>query len=240
VPQFSLWDIYSHALGKLSRFVKEIQSHIRLRASGDRHEVRQSYIPSFFNSLVRRLEVEGKDAVPDIIQIMDDYFLTKEDWDSIVELGVGPCDEKTVRIATQAKSAFTRQYNLMSHPMPFMKSSSVAATKAGKKEVPDIEDAIVESEDESPPDTEKVDNDEDIAKDKYVKQPKKKAAPKAKAKAKTKAKTKAKAESKSDDDDDDDDDDDEKPKKTAKAIRGKATAGRGGAKAARGGKAKMT
>jgi len=180
------------------RFVKEIQSHIRLRSSGDRHEVRQSYIPSFFNTLVRRLQIEGKDAVPDIIEIMDDYFLTKEDWDNIIELGVGPCDEGTVQIPSAVKSAFTRMYNQQSHPMPFMKSSSVAATKAAKKDVPDIEDAIIESEDEAPPDIEKADDDEDITKDKYVKQPKKKPAAKGKAKAKggeekPKAATKAKA-----------------------------------------------
>jgi replication factor C subunit 1 len=181
---------------------------------------------------VRRLEVEGKDAVPDIIQVMDDYFLTKEDWDSIVELGVGPCAEGTVQIPSLTKAAFTREYNKMSHPMPFMKASSVVAAKASKKEVPDIEDAIVESEDEAPLD-EKEDDDEDITKDKYVKQPKKKAAPK---KAAPKAKGKAKA--KADSDEDDEDSEEEKPKKTTKAIRGKAAAGRGGAKTARGGRAK--
>jgi replication factor C subunit 1 len=182
---------------------------------------------------VRRLEVEGKDAVPDIIQVMDDYFLTKEDWDSIVELGVGPCAEGTVQIPSLTKAAFTREYNKMSHPMPFMKGSSVTATKASKKEVPDIEDAIVESEDEAPVD-EKADDDEDITKDKYVKQPKKKAAPKKAApKAKGKAKAKAKADS-----DEDEDSEDEKPKKTTKATRGKAAAGRGGARAARGGRTK--
>lgn len=191
------------------RFIKEIQSHMRLRSSGDRHEVRQSYIPSFFNSLVRRLEVEGKDAVPDIIQIMDDYFLTKEDWDNIIELGVGPSDEGTVQIPSAVKSAFTRMYNQQSHPLPFMKASSVAATKAAKKDVPDIEDAIVESEDEAPPDVEKGDDEDDITKDKYVKQPKKKPAAKGKAKAK---------------------DGEEKPKAASKA--------KGGAKAAPKGRAK--
>lgn len=229
---FTSWLGNNSKMGKLSRFVKEIQSHIRLRASGDRHEIRQSYIPSFFNQLVRRLQVEGKDAVPEIIQIMDDYFLTKEDWDAIVELGVGPCDENTVQIPSQTKSAFTREYNKMSHPMPFMKASSVAATKASKKEVPDIEDAIIESEDESPPDVEKDDED-DISKDKYVKQPKKKAALKKAAAPKGKGKAKVKEDS-----DEDDEESDEKPKKMTKAARGKVAAGRGGAKAARGGRAK--
>lgn len=57
--------------------------------------------------------------------------------------------------------------------MPFMKASNVAATKAAKKDVPDIEDAIIESEDEGPAEP-LVDEDEefDLSKDKYVKQAK--------------------------------------------------------------------
>jgi replication factor C subunit 1 len=197
--------------------VKEIQSHIRLRASGDRHEVRQSYIPSFFNMLVRRLEIEGKEIIPEVIKTMDYYFLTREDWDNIIELGVGPMGDDTVQIPTQTKSAFTRLYNQMAHPMPFMKASSVAGTKAAKKEVPDIEDAIVESEDEGPADVDKgEDEDADLSKDKYVKQPKKKAAPKAKAKGKHV-------------------ENDDKETKT-KAARGKAAAGKGAS--AKGGRGK--
>lgn len=102
----------NYPVGKLSRFIKEIQSHIRLRTSGDRHEVRQQYLPMFHSMLVRRLEREGKDSLDDIIEMMDEYFLTKEDWDSIIELGVGPMREETVKIPTLTKTAFTRTYVL--------------------------------------------------------------------------------------------------------------------------------
>lgn len=43
---------------------------------------------------------------------MDDYFLSKEDWDTIVELGVGDIDYETVlkkKISPQAKAALTRK-----------------------------------------------------------------------------------------------------------------------------------
>jgi len=59
--------------------------------------------------LAKRLEVEGKDSLESIIETMDDYFLTKEDWDAIIELGVGPLDMGGLNIPTQTKSAFTRQ-----------------------------------------------------------------------------------------------------------------------------------
>ena len=81
---------------------------MRLRISGDRQEVRQQYLPVLFDKLVRRLQVEGKEAVPAIIEVMDEYFLTKEDWDAILELGVGGNEMEGVKIETSAKSAFTR------------------------------------------------------------------------------------------------------------------------------------
>lgn len=43
---------------------------------------------------------------------MDDYFLSKEEWDYLVELGVGDRqDERVLKgIATATKTAFTRKY----------------------------------------------------------------------------------------------------------------------------------
>ena len=83
---------------------------MRLRCSGDRHEIRQQYIPILWTRLVKNLLVNGKDAIPFIIDLMDSYFLTKDDFDAILELGVGPMDQDCVRIETQVKSTFTRMY----------------------------------------------------------------------------------------------------------------------------------
>ena len=47
-------------------------------------------------------------AVEEVIELMDSYYLTREDFDSIKELGVGPQDEERVNIDTQTKSTFTR------------------------------------------------------------------------------------------------------------------------------------
>ncbi|KAJ6279280.1 replication factor c subunit 1 [Bipolaris maydis] len=180
-----------------SRMVKEIQAHMRLRSSGDRHEIRQQY----------KLQKEGKEAVPEIIELMDSYYLTKDDFDAIMELGID----------SQAKSTFTRLYNQQSHPLPFMKASTVTAPKKQAKEKPDLEEAIEESDEGEVIEEIKDEDDEDVdlSKDKYVKQPKKKAAPKKPAAAKKGAK-KAK-----DEDSEDEEDEDAKPKGKGK---GKAKA----------------
>lgn len=164
----------------MSRYVKEIQGHMRLRSSGDRDEIRQQYMPLVWEKLVRRLQNEGKDSVEEVIDFMDSYFLTREDWDALLELGLGPMDESTVKLETQTKAAFTRVYNQRSHPLPFMKASNVVAPKKTPKEKPDIEDAIDESDEDEVVEEESKEQDEeeelDLKKDKYVSLPKKKAA----------------------------------------------------------------
>ena len=105
---FTSWLGNNSKHGKLSRYVKEIQSHMRLRTSADRHEIRQQYLPALWTQLVRKMEVEGKEAVEDVIELMDSYFLTREDFDAIMELGVGPQRQELVSLDTQTKSTFTR------------------------------------------------------------------------------------------------------------------------------------
>ncbi|KAI9792417.1 MAG: hypothetical protein M1816_002301 [Peltula sp. TS41687] len=230
------------ASGKLSRFVKEIQGHMRLRASGDRHEIRQQYLPSLWYEMIQKMQIQGKEAVQDVIDLMDSYFLTKEDYDAIMELGVGPMDMERVRIDTQTKATFTRLYNQQSHPLPFIKASTVVAPKTASRDKPDLEEAIEESEEDdellaADPDVKKEDEEAnlDLSKDKYVKQPKKKAAPNKTAakKAPTTKKGKAKADESEEEEEEVDDESEEEIKPTkGRGSKAKAstTTGKGRAK----------
>lgn len=188
---------------------------MRLRSSGDRDEIRQQYMPLIWEKVIRKLMDEGKDSVDEVIDFMDAYFLTREDWDALLELGLGPMDESTVKLDTQTKAAFTRVYNQRSHPLPFMKASNVVAPKNTPKEKPDIEDAIDESDEEVVEEAPDADESEelDLKKDKYVSLPKKKGGSTAKGK---KGKQSA-------GDDEPNDDEDKKPKK-GKARKPKAKA----------------
>lgn len=202
---------------------------MRLRASGDRHEIRQQYLPLLWYRLVKELETKGKEGIGGIIELMDSYFLTKDDWDAILELGVGPMDERSISIPTQTKIAFTRTYNLCSHPLPFMKAGSIVAPKA-KRDKPDLEEAFddLDEGDEILDDDvdEDVDEDDkplDLKKDKYVKAPKKKAkgAPK-RASAKVKGKGKAKNESDEELQDEEISEENSKPAKGKGMAKGKS------------------
>ncbi|RSL60872.1 hypothetical protein CEP54_006503 [Fusarium duplospermum] len=208
---FTSWLGNNSKSGKLGRYIREIHSHMRLRSSGDHHEIRQQYLPVLWDQLVNRLQHEGNDAVGEVIDLMDSYFLTRDDFDAIQELGVGPMNEERVKIETKTKAAFTRTYNAMSHPVPFMKASNVVAPKAQPKEVPDLEEAVEDDDAEiaEAPEVEEDDDEIDFKKDKYIKQPK--------AKKATKKATKAAA----------DDDDEEKPKRGRAKAKATGTKGKG-------------
>lgn len=202
---------------------------MRLRASGDRHEIRQQYLPFLWYRLIKDLEQNGKDQVETVIDLMDSYYLTKDDWDAIMELGVGPMNMESIKIDTQSKSAFTRIYNQKSHPLPFMKASNILAPRKSTKDKPDLEEALDNSDDDDDPtvDAADVDDDEDapldLKKDKYVKAPKKKIVEKKAAlKPKGKAKMNERSEEDINDDDDDDDEEEVKPKKRRAPAKGKS------------------
>ncbi|KAF4631959.1 hypothetical protein G7Y89_g6175 [Cudoniella acicularis] len=225
--QFTSWLGNNSKQSKLVRYVKEIQSHMRLRTSGDRHEIRQQYLPVLWTRLVKRLELEGKSSVEDIIELMDSYFLTKDDLDYIMELGLGPQDESNVKLDTQAKSTFTRLYNQQSHPMPFMKAGNIMApTAKSKTDKPDLEEALDEDDDaEVIADVEPKEEDENIEdvlkKDKYIKKPKAKKA------AAPKKASKKKAAKDDEMDIDDESEKDVKPKKRQSKAKPAAAKGKG-------------
>ncbi|KAI0472363.1 DNA replication factor C, large subunit [Xylaria cf. heliscus] len=214
--QFTTWLGNNSKYGKLGRYIREIHSHMRLKASGDHNEIRQQYLPVLWTQLIKRLADEGKESVEEVIELMDSYFLTREDFDSIKELGVGPQHEEAVSIESQTKATFTRLYNSMSHPIPFMKPTAVVGSKKATKDKPDLEEAIDDEDDAEAPEAAEIvedEDDDDITKDKYIKKPK------AKAKGAKRAPKKAsKAEA-------DDNGDDDKPKgkgRKAGAAKGKA------------------
>lgn len=182
-------------LNKANRLLREIRAHLRLRTSGDRHEIRRDYIPMFFKKLPKALELGGVDSIPQIIEVMDEYFLTKDDYDSLLDLGIGENDKDQVegRIASATKSSFTRQYNKGSHPTAFIPTAGgPPPKKVSAADMPDFEDAVELSEDEAAVgvNEDEVSDDDspiDLKKDKFIQAPKK-----SKAAATTSKKGKAK------------------------------------------------
>ncbi|KAG9304278.1 hypothetical protein G9A89_019840 [Geosiphon pyriformis] len=156
---FPSWLGQNSKMGKYQRRLQEIQSRMRLKISGDKNEVRQSYLPALLSALTNPLIQDGTDGVPQVVELMDEYYLTKDDWDVMIEFELVRNDGETLlkKISTSTKGALTRKYNATTHPLPFTRLSTMAkVTKvsSASAEVPDVEEAIeiddvIEEEEES-------------------------------------------------------------------------------------------
>lgn len=107
---FPAWFGKNSTQTKLSRLLSEIQMRMRMKVSGDRREVLMSYLPVLYPMLVEPLKESGTE-LDQIIDLMDDYYLTKEDWDSLIEvMAIGQAPEEVLKqIPSTTKSAFTRK-----------------------------------------------------------------------------------------------------------------------------------
>ncbi|GAA5961951.1 hypothetical protein JCM8115_001625 [Rhodotorula mucilaginosa] len=204
-PNFPAWLGKNSTQGKLGRALGEIQIRMRLRVSGDKREIRQSYLPTLFPRLVSPLVEHGTEGVQEVIDLMDQYYLSKEEWDAIVEMGIGEgmsVEQVLKSIPTATKSAFTRKYNSSDHPIPYYKPEAGRAKAkkiAPQGEAPDLEEAFV---DEDLAEADLVDDDEgdsasdgpdSFAKDKMIKAKKLKGAAAASKKKATTTAAKGKA-----------------------------------------------
>ncbi|KAI9137395.1 replication factor RFC1 C terminal domain-containing protein [Paraphysoderma sedebokerense] len=162
---------------KGNRMLKELAIHMRLKISADKNELRQSYLPTLIPRLTLPLIHDQQDDVPKIIDTMDEYYISREDWDSILDLALGEYNSEVIskKIPSTAKSRFTREYNKRSHPVPLgsgLSSTKKSKAAASSSVVPDLED-VHELEDEGDVKEEEDDGDDDISKDKLIQQPKK-------------------------------------------------------------------
>ncbi|KAJ3020651.1 hypothetical protein HKX48_000445 [Thoreauomyces humboldtii] len=149
---FPQWFGKNSSQTKATRQLKEIQSHMRTHVSGTKRDVRLTYLPVLAPALAKPLITEKQDAIEGVIDFMDEYWLTRDDWDSVMELGMGTIGTKALssKIDTNVKTAFTRAYNKGTHPnqVPLMgkpQKNVGGAAAAGFDEAPDNEDVALES-----------------------------------------------------------------------------------------------
>ncbi|KAJ2211659.1 DNA replication factor C complex subunit Rfc1, partial [Coemansia sp. RSA 487] len=173
--------------GKLGRMLCDVQSHMRLRVSADKTEIRKSYVPAMVPELVAPLASQGAGGIADVISTMDHYYLTKEHWDAMLELHLD--GEKMLKqIPTAVKSAFTREYNKGSHPLAYQTLKGVASGKAVSDAAsvgalrPDTEE-YVDLDDEGDDADDSTSNNDDEDSDALVKPVRRKAGAKKGAKA---------------------------------------------------------
>ncbi|KAI3641602.1 hypothetical protein MIR68_000353 [Amoeboaphelidium protococcarum] len=163
---------------KCWRLLKELALHLKLKISGDKNEVRQDYMAVLVKRLTDPLIRDGADAIQDVITQLDEYYLSKEDWEAMLELSLGDYQQDRVmkKIPTSVKSAFTRQYNKQSHNTPFAIQNIPKKIKGTgmsmKVDLEELADADYAEEEEQNPDGGDDDNndgDGSVEMDKMIK-----------------------------------------------------------------------
>eukprot|EP01111_Echinosteliopsis_oligospora_P008539 TRINITY_DN24294_c0_g1_i1.p1 TRINITY_DN24294_c0_g1~~TRINITY_DN24294_c0_g1_i1.p1 ORF type:complete len:202 (-),score=56.96 TRINITY_DN24294_c0_g1_i1:44-649(-) len=115
-PLFPQWLGKNSTTGKKMRLLSEMQAHMRTAVSADKSQIRLEYIPHLIPSLTLPLVSLGQQAIEDVIEVMDEYCITREDWASMLEIDdIQGRDSILSSIPSTVKSAFTRKYNSDHH-----------------------------------------------------------------------------------------------------------------------------
>eukprot|EP00730_Choanoeca_flexa_P020364 TRINITY_DN9951_c0_g1_i1.p1 TRINITY_DN9951_c0_g1~~TRINITY_DN9951_c0_g1_i1.p1 ORF type:complete len:958 (+),score=287.12 TRINITY_DN9951_c0_g1_i1:296-2875(+) len=115
--QFPQWLGKMSTTGKHVRYVAELQQHMRMAVSADRRDMRLGYIPFIRRQLNAKLAA-GADTVSEAVEMMDQYYLTRGDFDLINELDTLK-GMKEYKLETSVKRAFTNTYKKEAKARPF-------------------------------------------------------------------------------------------------------------------------
>lgn len=186
---FASWLGQNSTTGKFIRLLQDLYYHSKICTSGTKNDFRTEYIPTLKQVLLLPILTNGSESIPDVIKTLDTYYLSKDDWDTVMTFLVGPQETSVQlkKIPTAVKSAFTRQYNSMKHPVSSYHTAIAVTSSGASTPKADLEETIEQEEDDTK-DDEQENNDDDLEtslkKDKLlsVAKPRKRAASKSLAK----------------------------------------------------------
>lgn len=162
LPAFPGWFGKNSKQGRVDRILQELQKHMRMHISANKIGVGLDYLSVLKNMLSKPLIRHGADGIDQVIKVMNEYSLTRDDFDTILELSTWPGSKDPMSmIDSKVKAAFTRTYNKQATMNPFT-TVDIKKLKAIKTtdDNPENGDDAPSSDDEK---------DEDITKDSMIK-----------------------------------------------------------------------
>ncbi|KAM5192693.1 replication factor C subunit 1 [Mantella aurantiaca] len=164
-PNFPSWLGKYSSTGKHDRITQELAMHTSLRTRTSKSALNLDYLSYMRDRLVHPLTTLGSDGVQDVVDLMDTYYLMKEDFDNIMEIcSWGGKASPFSKVDPKVKSAFTRSYNKEAHLTPY----SLQMVKATKRDTASASLETEYSEDMNTEDNQAEDND-DVGEDAMVK-----------------------------------------------------------------------
>lgn len=128
---------------KRARILRELAMHTSGSFSGGAQGIRMDYFGPLRERLVNPLKERGAAAVPEVIQMLDDFHMSKDDWDTLcAEFGFkGLSAEYDKQIDGKVRAALTRQYNKSHCEVSKVKASAAEKdTTAGSDHEDDDDD----------------------------------------------------------------------------------------------------
>ncbi|KAM3939842.1 replication factor C subunit 1 isoform 2-T2 [Leptodactylus fuscus] len=188
-PSFPSWLGKYSSTGKHDRITQELAMHTSLRTRTSKCALNLDYLSYMRDRLVHPLAAHGADGVQEVVDLMDTYYLMKEDYDNIMEIcSWGGKPTPFSKLDPKVKAAFTRGYNKETHLTPY----SLQVVKATKRN----NSSAIQSEygeEENLEETQTEENEEDVSVDAMIKAKKSKASKADKGGDKKPSKGKAKA-----------------------------------------------
>ncbi|KAL5014468.1 hypothetical protein ScPMuIL_008738 [Solemya velum] len=158
---FPSWLGKNSSQNKTERILQELRTHMRLKVSAEKRSLNMDYLPYLRHGLTEPLVKRDTQGVPDVIRLMDEYDIIKEDFDNILEVTKWPNSKDPMSSLTPStKAAFTRSYNKEVHLTPYSTGVAVkkrrgAAAVVDEEMMGDGEEAVQDSEE----DTDNIDID---------------------------------------------------------------------------------
>ncbi|PJF18011.1 hypothetical protein PSACC_02150 [Paramicrosporidium saccamoebae] len=171
---FASWLGQNSKQTKNWRLLGDLAKHSYFRTVTNKTEMRLVYVPVLAKTLLHPLISRGAEGIDEVVNVMDSYYLSREDFDSVLELVTdASCNMGAyARIPTATKTAFTRKYNQGVHKLPYSIGGGVASVKKISEVVTGADGAegAAEEADASLIMADNGESDaEDISKDKMIK-----------------------------------------------------------------------
>lgn len=164
-PHFPSWLGKYSSTGKHDRIIQELAMHTSLRTRASKGALNLDYLSYMRDRLVQPLIAQGSDGVQEVVDLMDAYYLMKEDFDNIMEIcSWGGKPSPFSKVDSKVKSAFTRSYNKEAHLTPYS-LQMVKATKRETSSSPDMEYGEEVNNEDNPA----QENEDDVGGDAMIK-----------------------------------------------------------------------
>uniref|UniRef100_A0A158PA02 AAA domain-containing protein n=1 Tax=Angiostrongylus cantonensis TaxID=6313 RepID=A0A158PA02_ANGCA len=118
--QFPAWLGKNSTANKRQRLMRQLSTHTHLKLSANVYSLVVDYVPVLHDCLTKPLLEREGDGVFEVVCMMNDYYLVREDSEAVSELAVWPGKvDPSSKVLPKVKAALTRALNKEHRILPY-------------------------------------------------------------------------------------------------------------------------